>query len=381
MFSKEFLSNKIFQDHALEFWPAHLPIIDGQAIQTGALTAESGDTRFLIYAPNAKFVTIKIGGPRNRELDLVREDSGIFEGILPYDEEHTGPVNVDVSVDGEVFLDAFLPLHWSGNRPHNFIEVPDSELEFTFIKPVPHGALGREVFWSKVLDSWERCFIYTPPGYRKSTTAYPVLYLQHGGTENETTWGDVGRATYIMDNLIHEQKAEPCIIVMNNGMLRYKNNTGDSIDDAFERLLIEDCIPYIEKAHRVKTGKWNRALAGLSMGSYMSNDIAFRHPEVIGSLGTFTASMTHEHFPTTYERPYPAAMKNPAKFARDYKVFFRSTTPAEDHFEYFMADDQICARSGIDKLPSYHRVVYPKRTSKWNSWRMGLRDYAQLIFK
>jgi enterochelin esterase family protein len=75
-------------------------------------------------------------------------------------------------------------------------------------------------------------------------------------------------------------------------------------------------------------------------------------------------------------------LKDQKKFGRDFKVYFRSTTPQEDHYhDYFIADDKLCADAGLDTLPSYHRIVYPARTTKWNSWRMGLRDYAQLLFR
>ena len=95
-----------------------------------------------------------------------------------------------------------------------------------------------------------------------------------------------GRVAYILDNLIAEGKAEPFIVVMNNGMLRYSGNAVMSVIDlAFERMLTESCIPYIEKNYRVKAGKWNRAITGLSMGCMQTCDIAFRHPELFGNLG------------------------------------------------------------------------------------------------
>jgi enterochelin esterase-like enzyme len=195
-------------------------------------------------------------------------------------------------------------------------------------------------------------------------------------------WGFAGRVSYILDNLIAAGKAEPFLVVMNNDMLRYPGNNSGVIDLAFEQMLIESCIPHIERNHRVKTGKWNRALAGLSMGSMMSCDIAFRHPEVFGNLATFTASMTHETFQTTYVRPYPTVLKDSQKFGKNYQVYFRSTTKQEDHYpDYFVGDDKLAADSGIDKLPNYHRFLYPDRTTKWNSWRLGMRDYAQLLFR
>jgi enterochelin esterase family protein len=382
-FSKDYLSNKVFQDQPLNFGPATPVHIDGKTLEVGALVQPSGDLLFRIYAPDAKEVRMKVStGPAHiREFILTKQGDGIFSGLLSYDENVTGPAYVQVYVDGAIFLDPYLPIRWAGSGPRNIVEIPDSEQEFTLIKDVPHGAVGREIFWVDALKSWERYFVYTPAGYVKSTKEFPVLYLQHGGGENETTWVYTGRAAHILDNLIAEGKAEPFIVVMNNGMVRYRSSAANVYDEAFERMLIEGCIPHLEKNYRVKTDKWNRAIAGLSMGCYQSCDIAFRHPEMFGSLGTLNASMTHETFPTTYERPYPTVMKDPETFAKNYKLYFRSTMPGEDHFPYFLADDKICANAGIDRLPSYHRIVYPERTSKENGWRMGLRDFSLLLFR
>lgn len=380
-FSREFLSNRVVMDQALNFDPASPVQIDGKPLETGALVQPDGSIRFRIHAPKATDVTLKLDYGREAQLVLRKQDDGVFVGVLPYDENHAGPMNVDLHVDGMMFLYPFMPIHWSANRPRNFVEVPDAEMAFTHVKDVPHGAVSREIYWVDALKTWERCIVYTPPGYMKSTKEYPVLYLLHGGGDNETTWEYCGKVAYVLDNLIAAGKAEPFIVVMNNGMLRYSGNTRGVLDDAFRRMLTESCIPHIEKSYRVKADKWHRAIAGLSMGAYMSCDIGFEHPELFGSIGTFTASMTHESFPTTYERPYPGVMKDARRFAENYRVYFRSTTPQENHFEYFVADDSICAKAGVDRLPSYHRAVYSERTTKWNSWRLGLRDFAQLIFR
>ncbi len=382
-FSQEFLSNPIFRATALNTDPPAPVRIDGNPVETGALLQPNGDIRFRIYAPQAQDVTLKFDLVRNGVLVLDRQANGLFEGLLPYDDNHTGPMSVDIYVDGMMFLYPYMPIHWSNSRPHNFIEVPDAELEFIHVKNVPHGSMSRELYRAGPIETWARCNVYTPPGYMKSSQSYPVLYLQHGGGENERVWEYAGRVANILDNLIAADAIQPFIVVMNNDMLRYPDNSSGSglIDDAFERILIESCIPFIEKTYRVKADKWNRALAGLSMGSMMSCDIFFRHPEVFANLATLTASMTHEAFATTYERPYPRVMRDSARFASNYRVYFRSTAMSEDHFDYFLADDKLCAKAGIDKLPGYHRTVYPPRTTKWNSWRLGLRDYAQLLFR
>ena len=382
-FSPEFLANKTFQDLPLNFDPAPALMVNGEPIETGAFLQENGDVLFKVFAPYAQNVQLKTAtGPgRESEFRLTKQANGVFQGRLVYNETATGPVHVQVKVDGVPTIDPYLPVQWtSGAR--NIVEVPDGALDFVQIKNVPHGAVGREIYWVEALNSWERCFVYTPPGYMNGREEYPVLYLLHGGGDNETSWEYAGKVAHILDNLISERKANPFVVVMNNGMLRYKTTKPPVVDEAFERLLTQSCIPYIGKTYRVKTGKWNRAIGGLSMGSYMSCDIGFRHPELFGNIGTFTASMTHESsFPTTYERPYRRVMQDPAKFVNDYKVYFRSTTPLEDHISYFYADDKICTDAGIDRLPSYHRILYPERTSKWNSWRMGLRDYAKLLFR
>jgi enterochelin esterase family protein len=372
-FSTKFLSNKVFKDLALNFDSPSPVRIDAKTVETGALVRPNGDISFRVYAPNAKDVTLTFNLVRDGKLQLTKQGSGVFEGLLPFDVNHTGPMGVEVNIDGVAFIDPFMPIHWSGGRPRNFIEVPDTDLEFMHIKDVPHGAMSREIYWADVIKSWERCVIYTPPGHMKSSKEYPVLYLLHGGGENEIVWEYCGRVAHILDNLIATGKSEPFIAVMNNGMLRYSDTANNVVDDAFERMLTESCIPHIEKNYRVKTDKWNRAIAGLSMGSYMACDIGFKRPDLFGNIGTFTASMTHETLHMSYERPYPTVMKDPQAFARNYRIYFRSTTPVEDHFaDYFVA---------VDKFPSYHRIVYPKRTTKWNSWRMGLRDFAQLLFR
>ena len=300
----------------------------------------------------------------------------------------TGPVGVSIYIDGSLVLSPYIPIFWTKDRPCNYIEVPDEEMDFVMMHDVLHGSYTREIYWADNLHTWQRCFVYTPPGYMKdSEKEYPVLYLLHGGTDNETSWEYAAGVTQIMDNLIAAGECEEFIVVMNNGMLRYEDEP-DGVwkysgiwDMAFEEMLIGSCIPYIEKNYRVKTGKWNRAIGGLSMGSYQTNDIGLRHPELFGYMGHFTASMTQETIRTTYERPYKERVKDRSFFEKNYKVYFRSTTPNEDHPEYYAADDRIYHDAGIDTLSCYVRKLYPEGTSRWKSWRMGLRDYAQLLFR
>lgn len=383
-FTPELIHNKVYMSQTLSF-DAMADVNTGVGpMPMGAFAQENGDILFRLNLPKAKEVHVHVSVSRKVFEDVVLEkkEGGYFEGTLFFRENLTGPANVSVYVDGVTTLIPELPIIWGGCHPANNVEIPDPEADYLLIRKVPHGALTRELFWSAAVGNWERCMVYTPPGYQKSGENYPVLYLQHGGGDNEMMWEYVGRVSSIMDNLIADGKAVPFIIVMCNAMLREGGKVGFPVDKTYERMLIDDCIPFIEENYRVKTEKWNRAIAGLSMGSFMTSDIAFGNPDVFGYIGNFTAGMTRGDLQMTYEHPWKALMAKGAEyFASQYKVYFRSTTPQEDHLEYFEADDAICAEAGVDKLPCYHRTLYPPRTAKWNSWRMGLRDYAQLIFR
>ncbi|NLO85266.1 MAG: hypothetical protein GX096_07550 [Clostridiales bacterium] len=390
--SKKIRDNKIFQATELSFDKV-TPRSDEKAVVEAAILQPNGDYLIRIGAPNANTVHIIpwFGDPtpegyapwRDETIHCLKNEEGVFEAILPYDLRKTGPRNVEIYIDDTFVIWPYLPMFWSGGHPYNYLEIPDQDLEFAYIKDVPHGAISHEVYWSTETNEWERCLVYTPPGYMNTNESYPVLYLQHGGTENETCWTSTGRANYIMDNLIAAKECEPFIIVMNNGMIRYDEWKGtEYVDDCFENSLLKCCIPYIQSHYRVKTDKWNRAIAGLSMGSMQTNDIGFNHPDVFGNMASFTSTMYHPTFKATYERPWPKVMANPQQFMKDYKIFFCSATPQEDHIDLFTKDTEIMREAGIEGvMPGYRRVLHDGRFIRWDSWRMGLREFATMLFR
>ncbi len=374
------MENQIFGMQALSWDPLAYKKGRDNKGDVGYFPQENGDIFFRLNAPSKKKLILRIGGKVDIEFKIAGE--GFVEGTFPYRDENTGPHSVDVMIDGVPFITPDLPVFWTGNHPKNYIEVPDSKLSFAHLKDVPHGSLNREIYWSDALKRWERCLVYTPAAYQENSDDYPVLYLLNGGGDNEVCWEHTGRMSAIMDNLLSDKSAVPFIVVTINSMLRYPNNDVYAVDDACEKTMVENLIPFIDSKYRTRTDKWNRAVAGLSMGAYMTNDIGLMHPELFGSIGQFTASMTTKVLKTSYPRPYHTVLKEGAeKFAEKYHLFFRSTTPAEDHLDYYEADDELYKKAGISELPCYHRLLYPARTSKWNSWRMGLRDFAQLLFR
>ncbi len=391
---KNVMDNKIFKVQELSYDASTLNEKEGSGIVSKATELmEDGSYRIRIGAPKAKEVTILpwFGDPtaegyapwRDKLITCTKNEDGIFECILPFSRNKTGPRNIEVYIDGTYVLWPYLPIYWSDGHPFNFLEVPDSALDFCYIENVPHGQIVQDFYWSAETNETERCIVYTPPGYMNGDDTYPVLYLQHGGFENETVWTDCGHVNLIMDNLLARKDCVPFLIVMNNGMVRYKNVPAPNyVDDCFENSLIHSCIPYIESHYRVKLGKWNRAIAGLSMGSMQTNDIGFKHPDIFGNMGSFTSTMYSTDFHTTYERPWPKVMSDPDKFMRDYKVFFCSATPQEDHIPFFRKDEEIMRKAGIEgKMPGYRRVVHDGRFIRWDSWRMGMREFATMLFR
>jgi enterochelin esterase-like enzyme len=191
-----------------------------------------------------------------------------------------------------------------GVRYASMLIVPGKTSEIFEVNEVPHGTLSKIWYDSPSLNLNRRMYVYTPPGYEISTEKYPVFYLLHGGGGDEDAWTALGRANYILDNLIAEGKAKPMIIVMTNGnafqlsslrtapdapeitMETYRQYSG-----LFEKSLVQDVIPFVEKNYRAKAGKENRAIAGLSMGGGHTITATTEYPGVFGYIGVFSSGI------------------------------------------------------------------------------------------
>ena len=380
-FSEAYLRNKLFLEQALAVNPMGA-YPDGT--NAGAFPQENGDVLVRLKIPGGKTASLNISVSNyvSAKVDLQPVSGDVFEGTIAYDPKLNGPANVVLTVNGAQVLTPDLPVIWTDNRPQNNIELPEKGGEYLMERDISHGRMVREMIASKVTGNTERCMIYLPPDYQESGAALPVLYLLHGGGDNELMWDAVGKMSRILDNLWADKNAVPFVTVMMNGMIRAGGRIGTPVDETFENMLLEDTIPFVESRYHVRTDKWNRAIAGLSMGAYMSCDIGFAHPELFGSIGTFTASMSQNPGFAAYERPYPKTLAAGGEaFAANYKLYWRSTTPAENHPEFFAADDELLLKAGIYERACHHRVLYTPEVSKWSSWRRGLYDFAQLVFQ
>lgn len=251
-----------------------------------------GQVRAQISAPEAKLVQLDIGGVK---YDMIKDAEGIWTGeSAPQDE---GFHYYQLNIDGADVPDPGSLFFFGANRWGSGIEVPAQDQDIFALKDVPHGGVEQILFPSNSTNTSRRAYVYTPPDYEKDAQKrYPVLYLQHGYGENETSWPKQGRANLIMDNLIAEGKATPFIIVMTYGMTNEIEFGGlrDFDIKPFQTVLTEELIPYIDAHYRTKANQANRAMAGLSMGAFETRLITLNKPEVFRTMPFLVAASINQ---------------------------------------------------------------------------------------
>ena len=235
--------------------------------------------------------------------------------------------------------------------------------------------MTRHVFRSSVTGKHEVCLVYLPPefDYRKE---YPVLYLQHGYGENETGWIYQGHAGRIADRLLHEGRMEEMIIVMGNGMV---SETGKEKDRRlasilFHQILLSDLIPFIEAKYPVKTDKWSRAMAGLSMGSYQTSLVTLANPVMFGYAGLFSGFLRAPWGEEESDRL--SLLDDPESFHESFRVFYRAMGTEDTFFGNFAADDAFLEGKQLNMI----RKTFPGGHD-WGVWRRCLHDFLPLLFK
>jgi enterochelin esterase-like enzyme len=374
---ESFLKNQSFQNKALAFNLQLsinlLPPLQSERkmVPPGAEVLEDGNVKVTFYAPDAHVVS---AWHENVSIDLQKGGDGVWSGILPYSEP--GFKQLGFKVDGVSVMNPLAPIGFGSGRALNYVDIPDTACDFLLCKDVPHGSITHEIFKSKVTGQFESCLVYTPPEYHLDSRLYPVVYLQHGGGENEMCWVYQGKVNYIMDNLLADGKAVPALIVMCNGMVQVDDGQGGRVVDntRFQDLLIEDCIPMIESKYRVKPGKENRAISGLSMGSLQSGKIIMEHPELFSAAGLFTGFLPPRAPASDF--PYLKALDDADYFNREVKVFFRAMGDQEPSIPLFASETKMCDEKGI----RYIEKIYPG-AHEWRVWRCCAHDFLQLVFR
>lgn len=340
-----------------------------------------GRVRVQIAAAEAGKVQLDLGGVK---YDLAKDDKGVWTGeSAPQDE---GFHYYQLNIDGASVPDPGSMYYYGASRWGSGIEVPAKDQDFYAIKNVPHGEVREQIYFSKSNNNMRRCFIYTPPGYNKDNKRYPVLYLQHGGGENETGWSSQGHANLIMDNLIADGKAKPFIIVMDNGTWtppaqsapvsqadRAKGNwPPKGWADVFAKTLLEDIIPMIDSNYRTLADQSHRAMAGLSMGGMQTRVITLANPDVFAYVGMFSGgSMSLED------------VKNAPNFKEKNKLLFVSygSRELENRREGLGGDPKVNTENLKTSGINTHFYISPLTAHEWQSWRRSLNEFAPLLFK
>ena len=196
------------------------------------------------------------------------------------------------NVDGVATIDPRNPaISESNNNVWSLVYVPGSDLFDT--KAVPRGAVAEVTYNSTALGKFRRMHVYTPPGYEAGSGRYPVFYLLHGAGDNDDAWSSVGRAGFILDNLIAAKKARPMVVVMPAGHTSRGPGSaiGRAATDEFVNDFVTDVMPYIEKHYRVLTDRANTAIAGLSMGGGHTLNVAIPRLERFAYIGVYSSGL------------------------------------------------------------------------------------------
>jgi enterochelin esterase family protein len=357
-----------------------------------------GRARFRIVAPQAQSVRV----PEWGGVALTKDEEGAWVGTTrPLDE---GFHYYRINIDGADVPDPGSKFFYGANRWGSAIEIPAKDQDFYALKNVPHGQLRENLYFSKSTNTTRRCFVYTPPDYDKATDVrYPVLYLQHGAGEDETGWGRQGYAGLIMDNLIAEGKAKPFIIAMEyggnpfSGGPRQTNAAPAGVGatnaaaspggrggfgggfnfSAFEKVLIDDFIPFVDANFRTIADQPHRAMAGLSMGGMQTRSITLAHLDTFSHIGAFSGGSIAV-----------TNITDMAKFKEKVKLVFISYGSKE------LGTNRVGgARGGFGgdpkenvaalKQAGINAVFYesPNSAHEWLSWRRSLHEIASLLFK
>jgi enterochelin esterase-like enzyme len=349
-----------------------------------------GRVRARVVAPEAQTVLLDIGGVK---YPLTKGADGAWIGdSKPQDE---GFHYYQIWVDSAAVPDPGSLYFYGASRWGSGVEVPAKDQGFYALKNVPHGEIRQFIYFSKTDNGMRRCYVYTPPAYDKDPKVrYGVLYLQHGGGEDESGWPVQGMTNLIMDNLIAEGKAKPFIIVMDNGAWTPApgqdrprppaagaapaaggpgrgNWPPPGWADKFKKTLLEDIIPAIDANFRTVPDAAHRAMAGLSMGGMQTNAIAMENLNVFSHIGLFSGGTVGD--PAT---AHNGVMANAKEFNKKVKVIFQSCGSRERPDSVKASHEQLKA-AGINSV----FYVSPDTAHEWLTWRRSLHEFAPLLFR
>lgn len=357
---------------------------------------------FRIYAPKASEVSIQgdwIAQGRGTGGHLQKDNQGIWSITV-------GPLVPDFysytyTVDGVRTIDPQNPMIKQGiARLESMFLVPGEEAAFADTWPVPHGDVRIVWYDSPALSCVRRMHIYTPPGYDRSDERYPVLYLIHGGGDDDSGWSTIGRAGFIMDNLLAADKVKPMIVVMPNGSIRRPGfslrltgadryspaaikariETISQLHDVFVEDLLTTIIPTVEKTYRVLTTRDNRAIAGLSMGGAETLRVAPSNLDKFAYIGVFSMGLQvgpHAGVNTDFEERNADFLADPDRTNEMLKLFWIAA--GED--DRTITDGARRLSATLKRRGIQHAFHESTGGHTWINWRQYLYDFLPLLFR
>jgi enterochelin esterase family protein len=348
-----------------------------------------------VKAPDAAKVRVNFwSGPK---ADMVKQADGFWTFTTP--PLAPGLHYYVFVIDGADVADPGSHAFFGGNRWASAVEVPEAGTTYYSIQDVPHGQVREVWYHSKVTGTWRHALVYTPPHYdTQAKVRYPVLYLQHGGGEDETGWTRQGRANFILDNLIAEGKCKPMIVVMAHG---YARRAGQPEPDlagrplgspearrvlqemtaAFEDDVTQALIPYVDSTFRTLTDREHRAMAGLSMGGMQTFQVTLNHLDLFSYIGGFSGAagpLMLGDQKLDVKAAYNGAFADPAAFAKRVRLLWLGVGTEEPER----------MRTGIRELHAslteagIPHVYYESSGTdhEWQTWRRDLKDFLPRLF-
>ena len=330
---------------------------------------------FSIKAPDAKKVQIDLV----RKYDLLKDSGGTW--TVTTDSISEGFHYYSLLIDGLPLADPASKTFYGMGRMASGIEIPFAGGAYYALRDVPHGDIRIKKYFSKVTNSWRELYVYTPPGYDVNTSEkYPVLYILHGGGEDETGWATQGKTDLILDNLIAAKKATPMLVVMPDANIGMGGFNAQGIENSlktFEREMKETILPFVETNYRVKSDAADRALAGLSLGGIHTLYTGIRNTNMFSYLGVFSSGWIIPMMNNTADAQYDLLQKDSASVNKNLKQFWIAMGGKDD----------IAYKNGqlmMEKLKQlnirYSYSEYPGGHT-WPVWRNNLYNFAPLLFK
>ncbi len=332
---------------------------------------------FRINAPQARKVVVDIC---SKKYDMQPDGKGGFMAV-------TDPLPVGfhyyfMNIDGVNFIDPASETYFGCNREAGGLEVPEGA-EGDYYRPqqgIAHGQVRSIYYFSNEQQTWRHALVYTPAEYEKGKKKYPVLYLQHGMGEGETSWTLQGKMQHIMDNAIAKGEAVPMLVVMESGDIKApfnfagggSNEQGRSQYGAsFYPVLLNDLIPYIDQNFRTKTDRENRAMAGLSWGGHQTFDVVLQNLDKFAWMGTFSGAI----FGLDVKTAYNGVFANADEFNKKIHYFYMN----------WGSEDFIKSQPIVDSLRELGIKVDSSVSEgtghEFLTWRRGLHEFIPHLFK